>query len=117
MPPNGSRNAENAAEVNAEGAEVDRRESRGSASWSRSSAAKRLRSTIRSSQLGLAASVPLSPFTSRVVRGSAFYVSSMKSTYWLLAIVVAAPQLFAADTGLYDISDRLHPKPFVDRIG
>jgi hypothetical protein len=40
----------------------------------------------------------------------------VKNLYWLLALVVAAPQLMAANVGLYDISDRSHPKPLRDQV-
>ncbi|MGA8366193.1 MAG: hypothetical protein ACLQMT_09570 [Candidatus Acidiferrales bacterium] len=40
----------------------------------------------------------------------------MKNIYLLLVLLVAAPQLTAANIGLYDISDSSHPKPLQDQI-
>src|SRR5262245_14589733 len=40
----------------------------------------------------------------------------MNATYLLLAVVVNAPQLVAADLGLYDISDGSHFKPLKEQI-
>jgi hypothetical protein len=40
----------------------------------------------------------------------------VKNIYLLLALVVAAPQLMAANIGLYDISDSSHPKPLQDQV-
>jgi hypothetical protein len=40
----------------------------------------------------------------------------MKLTNWLLALVLMAPELMAADTGLYDISDASHPKLLKEQI-
>jgi hypothetical protein len=40
----------------------------------------------------------------------------MNATYLLLAVVVTAPRLGAADIGLYDISDGSRPKPLKEQI-
>src|SRR5690242_1292152 len=44
-------------------------------------------------------------------------VSFMKAIHLLLAMLVAVPQVMAMDSGLYDLLDESHPKPFLDAVG
>ena len=41
----------------------------------------------------------------------------MNPLYWLMAMLLTAPSLPGAETGLYDIFDVTHPKPFLEAIG